>query len=233
MRLWIALCAAALAAAGTSFDARQPQAHARDACRARLPDRAERIVDYRIGVKLDHATRQLHRPAAAHLAQSVQRHGPGPVVPPVPERVQEPEHARFSRNRADSCAARPRAGQLGMDSGQFAEARGRHRSHRRDAIRAAGRSETRGPDGDARAAPDAGAARRHGDARLRLHGTAAAGVRADRLRRRLLPGRPVVPEDRGLRAGRQARPEDRRLELPPVPRALGVLRRLRTLSSSR
>jgi Peptidase family M1 domain len=58
MRLWIALCAAALAAAGTSFDARQPQATPQTRV-ARLPDRAERIVDYRIGVKLDHAMRQL------------------------------------------------------------------------------------------------------------------------------------------------------------------------------
>ena len=58
MRLWIALCAAALAAAGTSFDARQPQAIPQTRV-ARLPDRAERIVDYRIGVKLNHAMRQL------------------------------------------------------------------------------------------------------------------------------------------------------------------------------
>ena len=50
MRLWIALCAAALAAAGTSFDARQPQGTPQTRV-ARLPDRAERIVDYRIGVR--------------------------------------------------------------------------------------------------------------------------------------------------------------------------------------
>ena len=47
MRLWIALCGAALAAAGTSFDARQPQGTPQTRV-ARLPD-AERIVDYRIG----------------------------------------------------------------------------------------------------------------------------------------------------------------------------------------
>ena len=59
MRLWIALCAAALVAAGTSFDARQPQGTPAAAGASRLPDRAERIVDYRIGVKLHHEMRQL------------------------------------------------------------------------------------------------------------------------------------------------------------------------------
>jgi hypothetical protein len=59
MRLWIALCAAALVAAGTSFDARQPQGTPAAAGASRLPDRAERIVDYRIGVKLNHEMRQL------------------------------------------------------------------------------------------------------------------------------------------------------------------------------
>jgi hypothetical protein len=64
MRHWLVLGAAALVAAGTTFDARQapdpvlpqpkPQAQS-----SRLPERAERVVDYRIGVRLDHATRQL------------------------------------------------------------------------------------------------------------------------------------------------------------------------------
>jgi hypothetical protein len=62
MRLWTALCAAALVAAGTAaFEARQPPP-LQEASRTRtirLPDRAARVVDYRIGVKLDHATRQL------------------------------------------------------------------------------------------------------------------------------------------------------------------------------
>ena len=61
----------------------------------------------------------------------------------------------------------------------------------------------RRPDGDAGAAAAPGAAGRQRDARLRLHGPAAAGVRADRLRPRLLPGGSVVPEDRGVRAGRR------------------------------
>ena len=39
----------------------------------------------------------------------------------------------------------------------------------------------------------------------------------------------MVPEDRRLRAGRRARPRRRRLERAPVPRQLGVLRRLRAL----
>ena len=39
----------------------------------------------------------------------------------------------------------------------------------------------------------------------------------------------MVPENRGVRAGRQARPDGGRLEVPPVPRALGVLRGFRTL----
>ncbi|HEY7474044.1 MAG TPA: M1 family metallopeptidase [Vicinamibacterales bacterium] len=62
MRHWTALCVAALAAAGTVFGARaQPAEHSPPQVRAtRLPERADRIVDYRIGVKLDHAARQLH-----------------------------------------------------------------------------------------------------------------------------------------------------------------------------
>ncbi len=58
MRHSIAWCAAALVVAGTSFDARQPPAHPQ-ARGPRLPDHAERVVDYRIGVRLDHAMRQL------------------------------------------------------------------------------------------------------------------------------------------------------------------------------
>jgi hypothetical protein len=66
MRQWMSLGAAVLVAAGTSFDARQapdaaqaqpppqPQSHV-----TRLPEHAQRVVDYRIGVRLDHATRQL------------------------------------------------------------------------------------------------------------------------------------------------------------------------------
>ena len=61
MRLWTALCAAALVAASTvGFGARQPPpGEAPQARTTGLPERANRIVDYRIGVKLDHATRQL------------------------------------------------------------------------------------------------------------------------------------------------------------------------------
>ena len=69
-------------------------------------------------------------------------------------------------------------------------------------------------------------------ARHRVHVAAAAGVRADGLQGRLLPRRPVVPEDRRLRAGRHARARGGRLELPPVPRELGVLRRLRHATAS-
>ena len=86
-----------------------------------------------------------------------------------------------------------------------------------------------GGDGDAAGARAAG---RVDHARHRVHVEAAAGVRAHRLQGRLLPGRPVVPEARRLRAGRHARARDGRLELPPVPRDLGVLRRLRQLRAS-
>ena len=73
----------------------------------------------------------------------------------------------------------------------------------------------------------AGAAGRVRDAGDGLHVEAAAGVRPHGVQGRLLPRRPVVPEAGRLRAGGHARARDGRVELPPVPRELGVLRRLR------
>ena len=77
--------------------------------------------------------------------------------------------------------------------------------------------------------PEPVPAGRRDRARRGLPGEAAAGLRAHRVLPRLLPRRPVVPQARRLRAGRHARARDRRLELPPVPRELGVLRGLRPL----
>ena len=51
----------------------------------------------------------------------------------------------------------------------------------------------------------------------------------DGVQGRLLPGRPVVPEARRLRAGRHAGARHGRMELPPVPRHLRVLCGLRQL----
>ncbi len=86
-----------------------------------------------------------------------------------------------------------------------------------------------GRDGPRRAAAAPGAAAWRHHPRDRLPREAAQDLRPDRLRARLLPGRPVVPEDRGLRAGGHARPQYGRLELPRIPRELRVLRRLRAL----
>ncbi len=72
-------------------------------------------------------------------------------------------------------------------------------------------------------------ARRRHHARHHLYCTAAARVRPHRLRQRLLPGRPMVPEAGGLRSSRHTRAHRRRLELPPVPRQFRVLRGLRQL----
>ena len=65
--------------------------------------------------------------------------------------------------------------------------------------------------------------------RHRLRSQAPAHLRPHGLRARLLPRRPVVPEDRRLRAGGDARANGRGLELPRVPRKLRVLRGLRQL----
>ncbi len=70
---------------------------------------------------------------------------------------------------------------------------------------------------------------RRDHARHRVRGEAAEDLRPHRIHPRLLPGRSVVPETRGLRAGRDAGARRRRLELPRVPRPLRVLRRLRKL----
>jgi hypothetical protein len=58
MRPGVAFCALAFLACSASFDASQPAAQ--PAGRSmRLPEHAAQVVDYRIGVKLDHARRQL------------------------------------------------------------------------------------------------------------------------------------------------------------------------------
>ena len=99
-------------------------------------------------------------------------------------------------------------------------------------VHPARRREQRRPDGGASHAAGAGAAGRVRHARDGLHVEAAAGVRPHGVQGRLLPGRPVVPEARRLRAGGHARARDGRMELPPVPRELRVLRRLRHATPS-
>ena len=89
---------------------------------------------------------------------------------------------------------------------------------------------TRATRPSSRAAPDARSPP-HGEIALDIafHSKLPQDLRAHGLRPRLLPRRAVVPEDRRLRAGRDARPRGRRLELPRLPRELRVLRRLRQL----
>ena len=86
-----------------------------------------------------------------------------------------------------------------MDRRHFDSADGRDGPPSSSHLRASGRRQCARRDRDA-GEPDApGRAGRQRDPRPRVHGAAPEGLRADRLRPRLLPRRPVVPEDRGVR----------------------------------
>ena len=151
------------------------------------------------------------------------------AVPSLPERVSEREehlHARIGRavaRRQDS------EGRLGIRGGPQDAGSGRARPDAGDPVHSPGRRQRRRPDGDlggAAAARGAGA-EHHPEYRFPLE--AAEGVRADRLPQRFLLRRAVVPQDRSVREGRRPLRQTGRLELPPVPRELGILRGLRQL----
>ena len=149
------------------------------------------------------------------------------MVPPVPERVQELEE-QLLHGVGWPAARRPHGrGRLGLGGRPLHSPRRRRRPRARRHLRAPRRRQRRRSNGVAGAVAGAGAGRRRDRARRGLPGEVAADLRAHRLLPRLLPRRPVVPQARRLRAGRDARAPGGRLELPPVPRELGVLRRLR------
>ena len=194
-----------------------------------LPEHAARVVSYSIDVSLDSATHKLTGDGASHLAQPVERPGHRAEAASLPERVPEQPldlHARVRRPVARRRHARER---LGLDRPDEAGARRRHGPAEIRRLRRAGRRQCGRPDRDSRATALAGRPGRRSALDRGIHGAAAPHLRPVRLRRRLSPRRPVVPEAGRLRAGGAPRAPGWRLELPPVPRQLRVLRRLRQL----
>ncbi len=179
---------------------------------------------------LDPVGEDARRHRAPRLAQPVGRRGVGAAVPPLPERLQEQPldlHAGVRRTAARR-PGRDQAGGLGLDR-RGVDQGGRTGPAAGGPVHPARRKRPERRDGPAGAPRDARPAARRDRARHRLPREAAEDLRAHRLRARLLPRRTVVSEDRRLRAGRHAQPQERRLELPRLPRELRVLRRLRQL----
>ncbi len=224
--------AAAAAAAARRPGCRSP--------RRRPPRRAVRNARRRPGLP---ARRRLHdrrlpesrgedprREGDPDLAQPLVRLRLRAAISPLPERLQEQPlhlHARVGR-AAPGRRGGHTARRLGLDRRRFALG-GRRRALQGGALRSPRRQRRVRRDGPRRAAAAPGAPARRHHSPDRVPREAAPDLRPDRLRARLLPRRPVVPEDRGLRAGGHARPQDGRLELPCVPRELRVLCGLRAL----
>ena len=116
-----------------------------------LPERAEAVVDYRITAALDAAPEAGAGPRARHLAQSLDRRGPRPLVPSVPERVSEQRRARSSRESGGQLRGddMPADG-WGWIERHRAEDRRRDRTCCRRCSSSARRRQRRRPDGGAR-----------------------------------------------------------------------------------
>ncbi len=159
-------------------------------------------------------------PRAPDLAKPVGGHGLRAAVSHVPERVQEQPldvHAGVRRATAGR-RGRRQTGRLGLDRRLVDEDGLGRRAPDGRPLHPARRQRSRRPDRSRRAAADPRGAAGLDRSRDRLRGQAAEDLRPHGLRARLLPGRPVVPEDRRVRAGRDARAQVRGLELPRLPR---------------
>ena len=209
---------------------RGPLARAPRRERTRSPPAPRHVADYDIRVRLDAEAKTLDGHRAHHLAQPRERAGGRALVPPLPERLQElREHVLPRVGRP--AARRPHARRgLGLDRREVAARRGRRGARAERPLRAARRRQRRRPDGVA-ACRCPSPCRRAGSSSSTSSSTrscrgssrapatsattswSASGSRSSR-----------VYEPAGMRG--RAR---RRLELPPVPRQLGVLRRLRPL----
>ena len=183
-------------------------------------------------MSLDPVDEDARGPRAADLAQPLDGHRLRAAVPHVPERLQEQPldlHARIGRAAARRRGrARSPATGAGSTCSSMKTAAGEELRPSARFIQPDGND----PDDQtvlAGAALLPRAAPRRDRARHRLRSQAAAHLRPHRLRAGLLPGRPVVPEDRRLRAGRNAGAQGRGMELPRLPRQLRVLRGLRPL----
>ena len=195
-----------------------------------LPERSDRIVDYRISVALDPAKRQLtgkqtltwRNPSTTDMVQELQFHlylnafknTKSTFVKESGGQLRGDEMTKDGWGWIDVTSLRTSTGADLKPTLAFIQPDDGNKD-----------DQTRG-EGDAAGARAAG---RDGDARDGLHVEAAAGVRANGVQGRFLSCRPVVSEARCLRAGGHARAGDWRLELPPVPREFGVLRGLRQL----
>ena len=163
------------------------------------------------------------------MAQPVERSGHRAETAPVPERVpQQPldVHARVRRPVARRGHARER---VGLDRPDETGARRRNGPAEVRRFRRARRRQCGRPDRDSGPLPPPVGPGGEVRFTVGIHGATAPRLRPVRLCRGLSPRRAVVPEAGRLRAGGASRPPGWRLELPPVPRQLRVLRRLRQL----
>src|SRR5438105_13334855 len=128
-------------------------------------------------------------------------------VPPLSERV--PQHALDVLEGVGRRAPwKSAAGVVGLDRAHAHDPRPRERPARLALVRLARRRQPVRPYGRGGPAPARRATGRDDFDLDRFSFAPAARLGAHRLERRLLPGRPVVPQDR--------RPPGQRLELPPV-----------------
>ncbi len=147
------------------------------------------------------------RPRDAEVDEPVGRPGRRAALSPLLERLsQQPVDVLQGVRRAASWRQGGHRQGLGLHGRDLDEV-GRRRAREGRPLREPGRRESRRPDGPRRPAPPPRRARRDRDARDRVEGEDPEGLRARGLRPRLLHVRPVVPEDRRLRA-----------EGPPPPR---------------
>ncbi len=148
------------------------------------------------------------------------------ALPPLLERVPQRPLDVLPGVRRPAARRQGRHGKgLGL-YGRDVDEVGRSRAREGRPLREPGRRQPRRPDRPRRPAPPPRRVRRDRDARDRVEGEGPEGLRARRLRPRLLHVRPVVPADRRLRAEGPPPPDGSGLELPPVPRELRVLRGL-------
>ena len=195
-----------------------------------LPAGAERVVDYAIDVRLDAHQKTLAGTEHVTWTNPSGDEVPQSLVPPVPERVPQRPYRRSSANQAASCAA-TRCRRMAGAGPTHVDAPRRRPGPARTA-----RFE-RPDDGNADdftvlrvALPSPGPPRGSVSSTSRGRRSCRRSSRGPATRRDYYLIGQWDPKIAVYGTARRARAHGRRLELPPVPRALRVLRGLRSLT---